>query len=101
MAYGRCGKIVAIPSAGEELTGHLLEAADALEAVDSCALYLVNRLPDEPDAVWVVEVWEDAEAHRASLQLPAVQQLIGRARHLIAAMPDAIEMVPVGGKGLP
>jgi quinol monooxygenase YgiN len=100
-AFGLCGKIVATPGAGDSLAGYLLDAAEALQEVDACRLYTVNRVPDDPDAVWVVEVWEDAEAHAASLELDAVRNLIVRARPLIADMPERIEMHPVGGKGLP
>jgi quinol monooxygenase YgiN len=101
MTFGLCGKIVATPGDGETLAGHLLDAAHALQDVEDCQMYLVNRVPDEPDAVWVVEVWDSGEAHQASLQLPAVQELIARARPIIAEMGMRIEMQPLGGKGLP
>lgn len=66
----------------------------------SCQLYVVSRDVDDSDAVWVFELWDDADAHRASLQLEAVQQLIARARPVIAAMGDRFKMQPVGGKGV-
>lgn len=99
-SYGLCGKIVANPGHGGTLAGHLLDAAAALENVDGCRLYVVSRDPGDADAVWVVEVWDSAEAHQASLQLEAVQNLIARARPVIAAMGQRIELEPIGGKGL-
>lgn len=99
MSYGVCGKIVATPGQGEKLAGHLLDAAAALEDVTGCHLYLVNRDAHDADAIWVIEVWDDAEAHRASLELEAVQDLISRARPVIAAMGDRFELQPLGGKG--
>lgn len=60
-----------------------------LTTTDTCRLYLANRVPDEPDAVWVVEAWKDEDAHPASLQLNAVRSLIEQARPIIAAMPTA------------
>lgn len=101
--YGLCGKIVATAGHGPALAQHLLDAAEALNDVEGCRLYLVNRALNEPDAVWVVEVWDSAEAHGASLQLDAIQQLIARARPIIAemAMSSRVEMEPLGGKGLP
>jgi quinol monooxygenase YgiN len=98
--YGLCGKLVATPGQGEVLTGHLLDAAAALGHVDACRLYLVSRDPADADAVWVVEVWDSQEAHEASLLLDAVQQLIARARPVIAAMGERIELQTLGGKGL-
>jgi quinol monooxygenase YgiN len=100
VGYGRCGKIVATAGNGDTLAAHLLDAASALERVEECHLYLVSRDPVEPEAVWVVEFWQSAEAHRASLELNAVQELISRARPIIAAMGERIELHPVGGKGL-
>lgn len=99
--YGLCGKILAVPGSGEALAGYLLDAAAALEEVAGCHLYVVNRDPAEADAVWVVEVWESAEAHRASLELDAVQQLIARARPIMVGMGERFELDPIGGKGLP
>lgn len=98
--YGLCGKIVATPGQGDTLAGHLLDAATALEDVADCWLYMVSRDPADAEAVWVVEVWESAEAHRASLELEAVQELIARARPIIAAMGERFALEPIGGKGL-
>lgn len=99
MSYGSCGRIVATTGDGDALAAHLLEAAAALQDVPTCHLYLVSRDPTDADAVWVVEVWDDAAAHRASLELDAVQQLIARARPLISAMGERFELEPIGGKG--
>ena len=99
MSYGLFGKIVATPGQGDALAGFLLEAATGLEDVEGCHLYVVNRDLADHDAVWVMEVWDDAEAHQASLQLPAVQELIARARPVIASMGERYELDTVGGKG--
>lgn len=99
-AYGLCGKIVAVPGNGDTLAGHLLDAAVALDDLSECQLYVVSRDPGDADAVWVVEVWESAEAHRASLELETVQALIAHARPLIASMGERFELQPIGGKGL-
>ncbi len=98
--YGLCGKIVATAGNGGVLASYLLDAASALEDVASCHLYAVSRDPAEPEAVWVVEFWESADAHQASLELTAVQELISRARPIIATMGERFELQPVGGKGL-
>lgn len=97
--YGLCGKMVATPGHGETLAGHLLDAAVLLEEVADCRLYLVSRDAVDEDAVWVMEVWASAEAHRKSLELEAVQQLIARARPVIAGMGERFELAPIGGKG--
>ena len=98
--YGLCGRMVATSGNGDALAGHLLDAASALQDVRSCHLYAVNRDPADADAVWVVEFWESAAAHQASLELDAVQELIAKARPIIASMGDRIEFEPLGGKGV-
>lgn len=100
MRYGLCGKIVATEGNGDTLAGLLLDAAAALEDVEDCLLYLVSRDPVDTDAVWVVEFWDSADAHQASLELDAVQALITQARPIIASMGERIELQPTGGKGL-
>ena len=99
MSYGLFGKIVATPGQGDTLAAFLLEAAAGLEDVAGCHLYVVNRDVTDPDAVWVMEVWDDADAHQASLQLAAVQELIARARPVIASMGERYELETIGGKG--
>jgi quinol monooxygenase YgiN len=101
MRFGLVGKIEAQPGQGDALAEHLLEAARLLEPVEECELYVVSRAPDEPDAVWVSEVWASRDAHAASLQLESVRELIVRARPLIAGGSERFELLPIGGKGIP
>lgn len=99
--YALCGSFTATPGNAGALTDHLLAAAAALEDVPGCLLYLVGPDPQDDDAVRVLELWDSAEAHRASLELDAVRTLITHARPLIAGMGERTELHPVGGKGLP
>ncbi|MFA9430769.1 putative quinol monooxygenase [Egicoccus sp. AB-alg2] len=98
--YGLHGRIDASDGHGEEMVGHLLAGVDEL-AEHGCLLYVVSRPDDAPDAVYVYEVWTDAEAHQASLQLPSVQEAIAKARPIIAGMSERVAFTPVGGLGLP
>lgn len=96
-----CGSFRATEGRGDELADLLLEAAEALREAEGCLIYLVNRTADDPEAVWVIEVWTDEAAHQASLELPSVQAIIGRARPLIAGQGERFELRTVGGLGLP
>jgi quinol monooxygenase YgiN len=69
-------------------------------AMPGCLSYVVAADARDPDALWVTEVWDSAESHRASLSLPAVQQAIARGKPLIAAFADRFETTPIGGFGL-
>ena len=98
--YGLHGSLRATDGQGEALAELLLEAAHSVDGQDGCLLYLVSRAEDDPELVWVTEVWTDRAAHAASLQHPATTAMISRGRPLIAGMGDRSEFVPVGGLGL-
>jgi quinol monooxygenase YgiN len=97
--FGMHGKLVAQPGRREELLELLMAGTEHLAGADGCELYLVSRDADDPDVIWVAEVWRDQAAHRASLELPEIRAVIERARPLIAAL-DGVRLEPVGGVGL-
>ncbi|MDX1994392.1 MAG: antibiotic biosynthesis monooxygenase [bacterium] len=99
--YGLFGKMRTHPGQREVMIGHMLEAARLLGELDGCYLYIVNSVPDDPDGIWVNEVWRSREDHQASLNHEAIKSLISVARPLIAEMTERYEVTPVGGKGLP
>ena len=66
-----------------------------------CFSYIVATDPQNPDALWVTEVWVDQAAHRASLKIPAVQAAIAKGRPLIAGFDNRVETEVLGGIGLP
>lgn len=88
----------AIPGQRDALTALLLEH---LGGMPGCRSYVVATDDADPDALWITEVWDDRESHAASLALPAVQQLIARARPLIGGFGHRFETTPLGGIGLP
>jgi quinol monooxygenase YgiN len=95
--YGLIGKMMAVPGQREALIAILLEG---VAGMPGCLSYVVARDPAEADGLWVTEVWESQEHHRASLTLPAVQEAIARGRPLIAAFGESVVTEPVGGHGL-
>lgn len=98
--FGLVGSFKAQPGQGDRLAEILVRAAEGLGDTADCELYVISRSPDDPDAVWVTEVWTSREAHGASLDDEATRQLIAQARPLIAGMGERFELAPVGGKGL-
>jgi len=93
-----CGTFTAQPGQRDALIDVLLDAARLLGEMDECQVYLVGTVDDEPDAVAVLEVWSDRDAHARSLQDPRVQELIQRGRPLIAGMGQSLQLNAVGGK---
>ena len=100
MTFGLIGKFTAHAGQRDVLVRVLLEAAVLLQRNPDCLHYVVST-SDEPDAVWVSEVWTDREAHAASLAPEDVRSLIEEARPLIAGISDRTELSIQGGKGVP
>jgi len=95
--YGLIGKMTAQPGQRDALIEHLLAGTGAMPG---CLSYIVARDAADADGIWISEVWDSQESHRASLQLPAVQHAIAQARPIIAGMGPHYETAPVGGVGL-
>jgi quinol monooxygenase YgiN len=95
--YGLIGKMTAVPGQREALIAIMLAGG---EAMPGCLSYVVALDPAEADAIWITEVWDSEESHRASLMLPAVQRAIAAGRPLIADIGDSVATIPVGGLGL-
>ena len=95
--YGLIGKIRAAGGRRAELAAVLT----GMGAMPGCLSYVVAGDPNDADVLWVTEVWESSEAHRASLLAPEVQAAIARGRPLIAGFEQHVETTPLGGIGLP
>ncbi len=95
--YGLIGKILAVEGQRDALTEILL---DGTRDMPGCLSYVVAKDPQDENALWVTEVWESNEAHRASLSLPSVQDAIARGKPLIAGFGERIETQPLDGHGL-
>jgi quinol monooxygenase YgiN len=95
--YGLIGSMTATAGNRDALAVHLLSG---LRDMPGNLLYVVAHDPVHADKLWITEVWDNAESHRASLQLPQVQAAIAAARPIIAGMGDRQETVPIGGVGL-
>ena len=95
--YGLIGKITAAPGQRDALATILL---DGTSAMPGCLSYVIARDPTDDTALWITEVWDSADSHKASLSLPAVQAAIAKGRPMIAGFSNRVETVPLGGHGL-
>ncbi len=96
--YGLIGNMKAVSGQRDALIALMLEG---IGGMPGCLSYVVARDPADADGIWITEVWDSAQSHKASLSLPAVQQVIARAKPLIAGFGERRETEPVGGHGLP
>jgi quinol monooxygenase YgiN len=99
-AYGCYVKFTAQPGRRDTLVEHLLRAAAFVERAAGCELYIINTSPTEPECVWVTEVWRSQQEHDASLTVEGAQEAIKQVLPLLAGVPEKIDVLPVGGKGL-
>jgi len=90
----------ALPGRGDELVARLLTGIDELGPMPACELCLVNRPPDNPDVVYVTEVWSSQAEHEAFAALDEVQAFIHEVHALAAEPPQVTYVTPVGGVGL-
>ncbi|MDZ8275699.1 putative quinol monooxygenase [Microbacterium aquimaris] len=83
MTFANVGSLGVQPGRRDEVVAILTRrSADLADA--GCLLYEVGVNDDEPDTVYVVELWESADAHRASLQLPSVKAAIAEAMPMLS-----------------
>lgn len=99
MRYGLHGQIVAKPGERDKLVAILLQAANLLKDNPDCIHYIIGAT-DDPDVIWVDEIWQSKEAHDAALQIENVRNTIRQGFPLIASTPETIVTIPMGGKGL-
>ena len=96
--YGLIGTMVATPGNRDALAAIILGFGG--DGMPGCLSYVVAKDPRDGDALWITEVWDSAESHKASLSLPAVREAITRGRPLIASFGDSVQSEPIGGIGL-
>jgi reactive intermediate/imine deaminase len=95
--FGLIGKMVATPGNREALAGILLGGTGTMPG---CLSYVVAKDPRDSNALWITEVWDSPESHKASLSLPPVREAIAKGRPLIASFGDSVQSEPIGGIGL-
>ncbi|WP_295813408.1 antibiotic biosynthesis monooxygenase family protein [uncultured Nitratireductor sp.] len=94
--FGLIGKMRAQPGKRDALLEIL---AKGTEEIPGCLSYVIARDPEDADAIWITEVWDSEDSHRASLSLPSVQAAIAEARPIIAGFDSNVRTEPVHGIG--
>jgi quinol monooxygenase YgiN len=76
------GSLRAMPGRRDELVAILTRYKPEL-ATSGCLVYEVGVNETTPDRVYVLEVWESADAHRASLGIGSVREGLHEALPLL------------------
>ncbi|MBJ7353845.1 MAG: antibiotic biosynthesis monooxygenase [Thermoleophilaceae bacterium] len=90
--YGLIGQMQAVPGERARLMQLL---ASSSEAMPGCLSYVIAADKDDLDSIWITEIWDSAESHKASLEIPAVREAITQARPLIAGFGTRAETEPL------
>jgi quinol monooxygenase YgiN len=99
MRYGYIGSMRTKPGRRDEVVGILLLGADSLRVI-GCELYAVCTDPADVDVIWVTEIWDSAEHHDGSLQLPDVKATIAATMPMLTGEFTRQELTVVGGLGV-
>jgi quinol monooxygenase YgiN len=95
MTFVNAGTLGTLEGHRDELVATLTHHNDLLREL-GCRLYEVGVSDDAPDTVFVVEVWESADAHRRSLEHPQVQAQIVAARPVLSGQFGGFRFNVVG-----
>jgi quinol monooxygenase YgiN len=95
--HGLIGKMRTQPGQRDALIAILLAGT---RSMPGCLSYVVAKDPADADGIWITEVWDSQDSHKASLALPSVKEAIRKGRPLIAGFDQQIPTEPVGGVGL-
>jgi quinol monooxygenase YgiN len=95
--FALVNRLLTKPGERDAVVENLLESGRAFDGNDACLLYLVTESVDEPDTIWVVDLWTSEEAHTDALRDPRLRPFIEATMPLLQAPPEQIELRPRGG----
>jgi quinol monooxygenase YgiN len=98
--YAMTGKFSAQSGKRAELVEILLRASNVVAQWQGCHAYIVSEDVADETCVWVFEIWDDKDAHDASLKDERVRALIAEAIPLMSGAPNGAELRVVGGHGI-
>jgi quinol monooxygenase YgiN len=95
MTFANVGTMEAQPGKRDEVVAILTRREPHLDEA-GCLLYEVGVSEEHPDTVFVMELWESADAHRTSLQLDSVRASIAEAMPLLTGRMGGEQFVVAG-----
>ncbi|MFE1318326.1 putative quinol monooxygenase [Kitasatospora phosalacinea] len=82
------GRLTALPGRREELVALLLEGLRAGGDNSGLLDYSINTVPDDPDTIWLTQLWTDKEAHDTTTRSEPVTAVTRRLPALLARQPE-------------
>jgi quinol monooxygenase YgiN len=84
----------------DKLVAKFLEAAEIQRSNRDCELMLVSTAPDEPDVVYLTEVWSSEDAWEQARGSEVIRAWAASMPALVSGPPDSVPLHVAGGKGL-
>jgi quinol monooxygenase YgiN len=92
--FGQHTRIRARPGKRDELIAKFTEAGELQQDNPACELTLVSASPDDPDVVFLTEVWRSADEHERARQSPEVQAWAQGMPELVEGPPESTPLDP-------
>jgi quinol monooxygenase YgiN len=95
------GKVTAKAGHRDELADILLTASKLVAPVKGCKVYAIGKDANDPNSVYVTEIWDSKEDHDNSLKIDSIKELIMKAMPLFDGKPQkGQELEIIGGAGI-
>ena len=101
MAQVLLNRLTAKPDNRDKVVEILVKSGKIFDDNPDCLLYLVTEADDDPNVIWVVDLWTNEESHTEALKAPELKPYVEETIPLLEGMPEQIKVRAVGGKGLP
>jgi quinol monooxygenase YgiN len=82
------GRMTARPGRRDELIALLHEGFRAGGDGSGLLTYSINTVPDDPDTMWMTQLWVDKDAHDTTTRSAAVAAVSSRLPPLLAGPPE-------------
>ena len=94
--YQVISQITALPGKRDQLAAILEHGSRGLAG---CIAYVIAADPDDPEALWITELWTDRASHERSLRTEQVASAVARGRPLMKGFLRRVEIDPIAGFG--
>jgi quinol monooxygenase YgiN len=98
--YALINKLISKSGKRSEVIRILLESGKPFDHNAACIFYFVYEDAQDPNVIWVEDLWTSKEAHTIALRNPDLISFITQTIPLLEGLPEQTEIIPSGGKGL-
>jgi quinol monooxygenase YgiN len=82
------GRMTALPDRRDELITLFLDGFRASRDDSGLLMYSINTALDDPDTIWLTQLWTDKEAHDATTRSESVAATTRQLPSLLAQQPE-------------